>query len=98
MWVQDFRSFLKLREVGDLSYLGFILCLKTMLMFELVEAMRGRLIGPKTWDELLRFMEPKFTVRYCSGTVWVGNGVIHAMDGILMCMRPESAEKCGFTK
>ena len=29
------------------SLLGFILCLRTMLMLELVEAMRGRLIGPK---------------------------------------------------
>ena len=30
------------------SLLGFILCLRTMLMLELVEAVRGRLIGPKT--------------------------------------------------
>ena len=30
------------------SLLGFILCLRTMLMLELVEAVRGRLIGPKS--------------------------------------------------
>ena len=28
--------------------LGFSLCLRTMLMLELIEAVRGRLIGPKT--------------------------------------------------
>ena len=30
------------------SLIGFIPCLRTMLMLELVEAVRGRLIGPKT--------------------------------------------------
>ena len=69
-----------------------------MLMLELVEPVRGRLIGPKTWDRIVWIMEPKFTVRDCSRTVWVANGVIHAMDGILMCMRLESAEKYGFIK
>ena len=44
------------------------------------------------------FMEPKFTVRDCSWTVWVANGVIHAMDCIVICMRPEMAVKFGFTK
>ena len=47
-WVPDLRSFLKLLEVGVSPYLGFILCLRTMLVFELVEVVRGRLIGPKT--------------------------------------------------
>ena len=35
------------------SLLCFILCLRTMLMLELVEAVRGRLIGPKTWDRIV---------------------------------------------
>ena len=43
-------------------------------------------------------MEPKFTVRDCSLIVWVANGVIHAMDCVVMCVRPGSAEKYGFTK
>ena len=47
-WVPDLRSFDKLREVGDLSYLSFILYLSVFMMFELIEAVRGRLIGPKT--------------------------------------------------
>ena len=47
-WVPDLGSFFKLREVGVSPYLGFILCLRTTLMFELNEAVRGRLIGPKS--------------------------------------------------
>ena len=30
-------------------YLGFIPILSVLLMFRLFEAVRGRLIGPKTW-------------------------------------------------
>ena len=52
-WVPDLRSLDKLREVGVSSLLGFILCLRTMLMLELVEVVRGRLIGPKTWDRIV---------------------------------------------
>ena len=48
MWVSDLRSLDKLREVGDSPYLGFTLCLRAMLMFELIEVVSGRLIGPKT--------------------------------------------------
>ena len=46
-WVPDLVNFLKLREVGVSPYLGFIPSLSTLSMFELNEAMRGRLIGPK---------------------------------------------------
>ena len=52
-WVQDLRSLDKLLEIGVSPYLGFILCLRTMLMLELVEAVRGRLIDPKTWDRIV---------------------------------------------
>ena len=44
------------------SLLGFILCIRTMLMFELVEAMRGRLIGPKSWDRIVIIFGAIFTV------------------------------------
>ena len=47
-WIPNLRSFDKLRNVGVSPYLGFILCLRAMLMFELNEAVRGRLIGPKS--------------------------------------------------
>ena len=52
-WVPDLRSLDKLREVGVSPHLGFILYLSTLLMFELIEAVRGRLIGPKTWDRII---------------------------------------------
>ena len=51
-WVPDLRSFLKLREVGVSPYLGFIPSLNTLSMFELNEAVRGRLIDPKLWDQI----------------------------------------------
>ena len=52
-WVPDLRSLDKLREVRVSLYLGFIICLSTLLMFELNEAVRGRLIGPKSWDRIV---------------------------------------------
>ena len=52
-WVPDLRSLDKLFEVGVSPYLGFILYLSTLLMFELNEAMRGRLISPKSWDRIV---------------------------------------------
>ena len=53
-WAPDLKSFDKLREVGDSPYLGFTLCLRTMLMFRLVEALNDHLIGSKTWDRSVR--------------------------------------------
>ena len=52
-WTPDLRIFYKLREVGDLSYLGFTLYLSVFQCFGWFEAMRGRLIGPKTWDRIV---------------------------------------------
>ena len=56
-WVPDLRSLDKLREVGVSPYLGFILYLSTLLMFELNEVVRGRLIGPKSWDRIVIIFE-----------------------------------------
>ena len=52
-WVPNLGSFLKLREVGVSPYLSFIPSLSTLSMFELNEAVRGRLIGPKSWDRIV---------------------------------------------
>ena len=52
-WTPDLRIFDKLHEVGVSLYLGFIHSLSTLSMFELNEAVRGRLIGPKTWDRIV---------------------------------------------
>ena len=51
-WVPDLWSFLKLREVGVSPYLGFIPSLSTLQMFESIEAVRSRLIGPKPWNRI----------------------------------------------
>ena len=55
-----FKEFRQTPRGRGFSLLGFILCLRTMLMFELAEAVRGRLIGPKyrligpkTWDRIV---------------------------------------------
>ena len=69
-WVPNLRSFDKLREVEDSPYLGFILCLRGMLMFELNEAVRGRLIGSKSWNRGVGFLKPMWTVRDCPRAVW----------------------------
>ena len=70
-WVPDLRSFLKLREVGVSPYLGFILYLSTLLMFELNEVVRGRLIGPKSWNLNVRnFFYPLCGLWQCTA-VWV---------------------------
>ena len=48
-----FVSFDKLQEVGFSPYLSFIHIFSTLLMFRLNEVVRGRLIGPKTWDRII---------------------------------------------
>ena len=43
-----FKEFRQTPRGRGFSLLGFILFLRTMFMLELVEAVRGRFIGPKT--------------------------------------------------
>ena len=56
-WVPVLRSFDKLCEVGVSSYLSFTLCLSVFTMFELIEAVSGRLIGPKAWNRSVGIYE-----------------------------------------
>ena len=49
-WVPDLESFFKLREIGVSPYLVLFPILNTLQMFELNEAVRGRLIGSKAWN------------------------------------------------
>ena len=73
-WVPNLRSLDKLLEVGVSPYLGFIPSLSTLSMFELNEAVRGRLIGPKTWDRIVgNFFRNFFIVRDCRGCYGVLN-------------------------
>ena len=53
-WEPDLRSFDKLREVEVPSYLSFTLYLNVFMMFELIEAVSGRLIGLKSWNRIIR--------------------------------------------
>ena len=53
VWAPVFGVFDKLREVGVSSYLSFTLYLSVFMMFELIEAVSGRLIGPKSWDQIV---------------------------------------------
>ena len=55
----EIGSFFKLLEVGFSPYLSFYSHLNVLLMFRLNEAVRGRLIGPKTWDRIDRIFERK---------------------------------------
>ena len=53
-----FEEFRQTPRGRGFSLLGFILCLRTMLMLELVEVVRGRLIGPNSWDRIVIILEP----------------------------------------
>ena len=64
-WAPNLRSFDKLRVVGVSPYLGFALCLSTLLMFELNEVVRDHLIGSKSWNQGVGFLKPMWTVRDC---------------------------------
>ena len=60
-----------LLEVGFSPYLGFIPIFSTFRMFRLIEALNGRLIGPKAWDRIDLIYgthcEQLVTVRGCLG-------------------------------
>ena len=72
-WEPDLKSFNKLCEVGVSPYLRFTLLLSTLRMFDLNGVVRGRLIGPKSWDRIVIIfrtkMEQPVTV---PRLIWVG--------------------------
>ena len=70
VWTPDLRSFDKLREVEVSPYLGFILCLRAMLMFELNAAVRSCLIDSKSWNRGVGFLKPMWIVRDYPRAVW----------------------------
>ena len=67
-----FWSFFKLLEVGVLFYFFYTL-FKCFVMFELIEAVRARLIGPKSWNRSVEifgeFLRPICAIRTVLGTV-----------------------------
>ena len=52
-WTPVLGVFNKLHEVEVSSYLSFTLYLSVFMMFELIEAVSDRLIGPKSWDRIV---------------------------------------------
>ena len=94
-----FREFPHTPRGRGFSLLGFSLCLRTMLMLELVEAMRDHLIGPKPWDRIILIFGAIFIVHgLCAWTVWAVCVMIYVLNHVVMCVRQRSAEKYGFTK
>ena len=83
-------------------YLDFIPILSVLSMFWLFEAMRGRLIGPKTWDRIDKIfgrnMEQLVAARRL---IWVHNDgfvLICALVVSLVYNGPGMALDFGFTK
>ena len=67
--------------------------------FSLKYHVRGRLIGPKPWDRIVINFGAIFTVHgLCAWTVWAICVMIYVLNHVVMCVRPRSAEKYGFTK
>ena len=71
-------------------------------MFRLNEAVRGHLIGPKTWDRIdKKILKKNGAARDCSTAVWVVwvyVVLICVLNGCLVCIGPRMAVNCGFTK
>ena len=97
-------SFFKLLEVGFSPYLSFYSHLNFLLMFRLNQAERGRLIGPKTWDRIVRnslgFFSPSMTVQKIQWVwaVWVWFVLICVLDVCLENNGPGMTVDFGFTK
>ena len=57
--------------------------------------MRGRLIHPKTWDQIVGIFGANLD---SPRTVWAACVVIYALNHVLVCMRQEMAMDFDFTK
>ena len=64
-------------------------------MVELIEAVRGCLIGPKFWDRIVGIFG---AILDSPRTVWAAWVVIYALNHVLVCMRLEMAMEFSSTK
>ena len=68
-------------------------------MFELNEVVRGRLIGPKTWDLINIIFRTKMEQPVTAARLfWIDLSVHSCVNHVLIGLRPEMAVKSGFTK
>ena len=61
----------------------------------MIEAVRGCLIGPKTWDRIVGIFG---VILNSPWTIWAAWVVIYALNHVLMCMRAGMTMDFGFTK
>ena len=67
-------------------------------MFESKEAVRGRLIGPKTWDRIIGKILDPLSLPSLGTAVGLMNCENCEINCALIGMRQEMVGKCGFTK
>ena len=95
-------SFFKLLEIGFSPYLSFTLILSVFRCFGWFEAVRGRLISPKTWDRIvgifLGFSVLAVTAQKFRGPFGCFNSKIFALNHGLIWIGPGMAVDCGFTR
>ena len=61
----------------------------------MIEAVSGRLIGPKTWNRNVKILRARLD---SPQTVWAPWVIIYTINYVVMCMRSEMATDFGFTK
>ena len=101
-WTPVLVSFFKLLEVGFLPTCVLFLFFSVFRCFGWFEAVRGRLIGPKTWDRIvgifLGFSLLAVTAQKFRGLFGCFHSKIFALNHGLIWMRPGMAVDCGFTR
>ena len=102
MWTQVLVSFFKLLEVGFLPTWVLFLFLSVLSMFRLFEAVRGRLISPKTWDRIDKIFGRKMEQPVAAPQlIWVHNDGFVLICALVVCFvynGPGMALDFGFTK
>ena len=66
-------------------------------MFESIKAVRGRLIGPKTWDRIVKKNFRNFLLSVTVQTAWAVKWNNYMINHALIENGPGMAVKCEFT-
>ena len=101
-WTPDLWSFLKLQEVGFLPTWVLFLLVSVLRMFRLFEAVRGCLIGPKTWDRIDKIFGRKMEQPVAAPRlILIHNDGFVLICALVVCLvynGPGMALDFGFTK